>query len=63
MKKFRVRYTIDGEMNVLHFKDFDSCERWLNQNAANLMKVATRIEVLERFGGEFKRRHMWVRKS
>lgn len=63
MKKFRVRCTINGEMRIIYFEDFDACEQWLKKNVANLMKVATRIEVLERFGTVFKRRYMWVRES
>ena len=59
MKNWRVVYTLNGENFVHDFCTFDEACAWLSAAVAELKTRVTRVQVLERMGGEWARRHMW----
>lgn len=59
MKNWRVVYTMNGEAFRHDFDTFDEACAWLSTTVAELKTRVTRVQVLERMGGEWARRHMW----
>ena len=61
MKKYRVRWIMNGEAFCHDENSFYNAMEWLNANEIQFKICrATRIQILEKYGGEWIARYNWT---